>query len=204
MAVSDKIAVIHRGRIEQVGNPSELYESPKSSFVAAFIGDTNFLDGRVDVTVAKDYSLLHIHNFPRVLCFTDKQLSPGEFVHLILRPEKLRISREKPEDNSLHNCLEGIVEDVVYRGDHTKYWVRIEGHRLGVSQQHSRFLLDTQPIQWKDRVFVWWHADDSFILERYNASDEKLIEAPSEKVGGTEEDLLKDHQETTSETTSEG
>lgn len=204
MAVSDQIAVIHRGKIEQVGKPSELYESPKSSFVAAFIGDTNFLDGRVDVAVAKDYSLLKINDFPRVLCFNDKQLSPGEFVHLILRPEKLRISRERPEQNPLHNCLEGTVEDVVYRGDHTKYWVKIEGHRLGVSQQHSRFLLDTQPIQWKDRVFVWWHADDSFILEHYNASDEKLIEAPSEKVGGVEEDVLKDTPELTSVPSGEG
>ena len=97
MAVSDAIAVIHRGKIEQVGKPVELYESPKSSFVAAFIGDTNFLDGRVDITVAKDYSLLKIKDFPPVLCFNDKQLSPGECVHLILRPEKLRISRERPE-----------------------------------------------------------------------------------------------------------
>jgi spermidine/putrescine transport system ATP-binding protein len=204
MAVSDQIAVIHKGRIEQVGKPSELYESPKSSFVAAFIGDTNFLDGRVDVTVAKDYSLLKIEGFPSVLCFNDKQLSPGESVHLILRPEKLRISREHPEYNPLHNCLEGSVEDVVYRGDHTKYWVKIDGHRLGVSLQHSRFLLDTQPIQWKDRVFVWWHADDSFILERYNASDEKLIEAPSEKVGGVEEDVLRDSHEIVSQSISGG
>jgi spermidine/putrescine transport system ATP-binding protein len=58
-------------------------------------------------------------------------------------------------------------------------------------------LLDTQPIQWKDKVFVWWHADDSFILERYNASDEKLIEAPAGRVGGVEEDLLQDRPKET-------
>lgn len=193
MAVSDSIAVIHRGKLEQIGKPSELYESPRSSFVAAFIGDTNFLDGKVDASIAKDYSLLQISGLPQVLCFNDKQLSPGESVHLILRPEKLRISRDRPEPNPLLNCLEGVVEDVVYRGDSTKYWVKIGDHRLGVSQQHSRFLLDTpQPITWKDRVFVSWHADDSFILERYNASDEKLIEAPSEKVGSIEEDVIRD------------
>lgn len=195
MAVSDSIAVIHRGKIEQVGKPSELYESPTSSFVAAFIGDTNFLDGMVDKSVAKDYSLLQIDGLPSVLCFNDKKLSPGESVHLILRPEKLRISCDRPEQNPLHNCLEGIVEDVVYQGDHTKYWVKVGEHRLGVSQQHSRFLLDTQPIQWKDKVFVSWHADDSFILERYNASDQKLIEAPSDKVGSIEEDVIKDRPE---------
>jgi len=187
MAVSDQIAVLHRGKIEQVGRPCELYESPRSSFVAAFIGDTNFLDGTVDVSVEKDYSQLHIEDFPPVLCFNDKKLSPGELVHLSLRPEKLRISREKPADHPLHNALKGVVEDVVYQGDHTKYWVRIGGYRLGVTQQHGRFLLDTQQITWKDEVWVWWHADDSYILERYDASDEKLIEAPSEKVGENEE-----------------
>jgi spermidine/putrescine transport system ATP-binding protein len=192
MTVSDAIAVLHHGKIEQIGKPSELYESPKSSFVAAFIGDTNFLDGRVDTEITKEYSRLHIKNFPSVVCFNDKQLSTGELVHLILRPEKLRISREKPESHPHHNCVQGIVEDVVYKGDHTKYWVVVEGHRLGVTQQHSRFLLDTQPITWKDHVYIWWHADDGFILERYNASDEKMVQAPVDKVGSIEEDVLKD------------
>jgi spermidine/putrescine transport system ATP-binding protein len=192
MAVSDSIAVMHHGSVEQIGRPSELYESPKSSFVAAFIGDTNFFDMRVDSAVTKEYSRLITEHFPPIICFNDKQLSKGEFVHLILRPEKLRISREKPEEDPLHNCLKGVVEDVVYKGDHTKYWVKVDGHRLGVTQQHSRFLLDTQPITWKDNVYIWWHADDGFILEKYNPSDEKLIEAPAEKVGATEETLLKD------------
>ena len=188
MAVSDRIAVLHQGRIEQIGKPSELYESPRSSFVAAFIGDTNFLDGKVDASVAKDYSRLAIEEFPSVLCFNDKQLSSGELVHLSLRPEKLRISREKPEVHPLLNCVQGVVEDVVYRGDNTKYWVRVEGYLLGVTQQHSRFLLDTHPIEWKDSVWVSWHADDGYVLERYNESDEKLVQAPAEKVGGNEEE----------------
>lgn len=195
MAVSDQIAVLNKGKIEQVGKPSQLYESPKSSFVAAFIGDTNFLDGKVDTAVSEEYSQLAIENFPKVLCFNDKKLSPGDNVHLSLRPEKLRISRDKPELNKFCNCLQGIVEDVVYKGDHTKFWVRIEGHRLGVKQQHGRFLLDTQPILWKDKVWVWWHADDGFILERFNASDQKLIEVPSDKVTAIEDEPQKEVEE---------
>jgi len=188
MAVSDEIAVLHQGKIEQVGRPCELYESPKSSFVAAFIGDTNFLDGRVSKTAAKEYSQLHIEEFPEVLCYNDKKLSPGELVHLSVRPEKIRISLEKPPEHDLQNCLQGTVEDVVYKGDHTKYWVKIGGHRIAVTQQHSRFLLDTKPIKWKDEVWIRWHADDGYILERYDALDEKLVEAPSEKVGEIEEE----------------
>lgn len=176
MAVSDKIAVLHKGKIEQIGKPSELYESPKSSFVAAFIGDANFFDGRVDVKVAKEYSQILIEDMPPIICFNDKQISEGEQVHLIIRPEKFRISRERPQHHPLNNCFQGIVEDAVYKGDHTKYWVRVGSFRIGVTQPHSRFLLDTTPIVWKDTVWLSWHADDSYMLERYNELDEKLSE----------------------------
>ncbi len=196
MAVSDQIAVIHQGKIEQIGKPTELYETPKSSFVAAFIGDTNFLDGIVSGKTGADYSRLDIEEFPSVLCFNDKKISVGELIHLSVRPEKLQISREFPTHlTELHNCVEGVVEDVVYKGDHTKYWVRVQGHRVGVTQQHSRFLLDSFHIEWKDRVWVSWHADDSFFLERYNESDERMIEAPFEAVGESEKDSAEEELE---------
>jgi spermidine/putrescine transport system ATP-binding protein len=187
MAVSDQIAVFRHGKIEQIGSPMELYESPKSSFVAAFIGDTNFLDGVVSEKIDHEYIKLKLDNFPEVICFNDKQLSINDLVHLSIRPEKVHISSEKPKETRFHNTFQAIVEDVVYKGDHTKFWVRIGDYRLAVSQQHSRFLLDHKPITWKDKVFVWWHADDGFMLERYSASDESLTEIPSEKIGDFDE-----------------
>jgi spermidine/putrescine transport system ATP-binding protein len=174
MAVSDQIAVLHKGKVEQIGTPSQLYEAPKSSFVAAFIGDTNFLDGVVAKKTSTDYSLLKLENFPEVLCFNDKQLSVGDPVHLSIRPEKIRISSEKPPEHPHHNVFSGTVEDMVYRGDHTNFWVTVNGHRIAIIQQHSRFLLDEKPIRWKDAVWIWWHADDGFILERYSRSDEEI------------------------------
>ena len=190
IAVSDQIAVLHRGKVEQIGTPMELYEAPRSSFVAAFIGDTNFLDGYVAEKVAKDYSQLFIEDFPDVLCFNDKQLSVGDLVHLSIRPEKIHISKEIPEKHPFHNILTGDVEDIVYHGDHTKFWVRIKGHRIAVLQQHSRFLLDEKPIVWKDKVWIWWHADDGFMLERYSASDERLTELLSDPEGGLEDGTI--------------
>ncbi len=63
MAVSDRIAVLHQGKLEQIGSPMQIYEAPESSFVADFIGDTNFLDGIVFEKVQKEYSLLKIDHF---------------------------------------------------------------------------------------------------------------------------------------------
>lgn len=175
MAVSDQIAVMHKGIIEQVGSPIELYEAPRSSFVASFIGDTNFLDGFVAKKVSDEYSLLKINGFPQVLCFNDKKLSVKDPVHLTIRPEKIHISKEKPAPSEKYNVFQAEVNDVVYRGDHTKFWVTAEGQRLAVTQQHSRFLLDETPITWNDKVWIWWHADDGYMLERYSAQDNTLI-----------------------------
>jgi spermidine/putrescine transport system ATP-binding protein len=167
MAVSDRIAVLHKGKLAQIGSPIQIYETPKSSFVADFIGDTNFLDGIVAEKVEKDYSLLKIDRFPNVLCFNDKQLSVNDLVHLSIRPEKIHISREPPQKQALLNIFPGVVEDVVYKGDHTHFGVRVSEHKISVTQQHSRFLLDEKPIRWTDAVWIWWHADDGFMLERY-------------------------------------
>ena len=109
MSLSDRLAVMKLGRIEQLGTPEEIYEAPRTSFVAAFIGDTNFFNGTVaeplekhsvlegflSVAVDKDYSRLHIEDFPDLECYNDKQIKEGEQIFLSIRPEKLRISRHR-------------------------------------------------------------------------------------------------------------
>ena len=54
--------------------------------------------------------------------------------------------------------------DVVYQGDHTKYWVTIaDDWKIALTRQHTRFMLDEKPITWNDHVFVYWFADDGFM-----------------------------------------
>jgi spermidine/putrescine transport system ATP-binding protein len=185
MSLSDRIAVMREGRIEQLGTPVEIYEAPRNSFVAAFIGDTNFFRGSVSGApdageAAGEYSRLAIQGFPEILCFNDKKLVPGEPVWVSLRPEKLRISRERPAGGALENVVPGNVEDVVYLGSYTKFWVRVSDHRLAVHQQHGRFLLDERPIRWGEPVWLSWHADDGFMLERYSEADVGLLGNPPE------------------------
>ena len=70
--------------------------------------------------------------------------------------------------------------DSGYLGSLTRYWVRVESHRLAVTRQHSRYLLDETPITWDDRVWLRWHADDGYMLKRYQAADEELLSLPPE------------------------
>ena len=183
MSLSDRIAVMNSGRIEQVGTPAEIYEAPRTSFVAAFIGDTNFLEGVVAEHPDPEYSRLRVEGLPDVLVYNDKQIADGHQVFLSIRPEKIQISRDRPEPKPKRTAVPAVVEDVIYLGATTKYWVRAGGHRLQVLRQHARFFLDEKPIRWKDDVWVFWHGDDGFMLEGFRRDDEKLIAVPPQKVG---------------------
>ena len=175
MSLSDRMAVMNEGRIEQTGHPAEIYESPVSSFTAAFIGDTNFFDGTVKELVNKDYSLLSIDGLPDAVCFNDRPRKTGDSVHLSLRPEKMFISGQEPERNGKNNILKGIIENMVYLGSSTKYWVRVGEWLITVQQQHRHFHLDEKPLLWKQEVWLSWNADDGYMLERYRAADESLL-----------------------------
>ena len=180
MSLSDRIAVMNRGRIEQIGTPAEIYEAPTTSFVAAFIGDTNFLCGQVTALVNGEYCRTAIDGLGDVVCFNDKNLRPGNSVTLSIRPEKFRLFRERPEHRERQNILRGKVEDVIYLGAETKFWVRVQEYRLAIVQQHNRFLLDEKPIRWEEEVWVSWYADDGYMLQRYEEADEALLAVPPE------------------------
>jgi len=183
MSLSDRIAVMNAGRIEQIGTPAEIYEAPRTSFVAAFIGDTNFVEGVVAEHPEPEYSRLRIDGLPDVTVYNDKQIADGNKVFLSVRPEKIQISRDRPEAKAKRNAVPAVVEDVIYLGPTTKYWVRAGSHRLQILRQHARFFLDEKPIRWKDDVWVFWHGDDGFMLEGFRRDDEKLIALPPQKVG---------------------
>ena len=85
------------------------------------------------------------------------------------------------------NVLRGIVEDVIYQGDHTRYWVNVGADwRISISRQHTRFMLDEKPINWHDKVYISWFADDGFMLERYSEKDEELLPTPPQAVGDSD------------------
>ncbi|MCP5546272.1 MAG: ABC transporter ATP-binding protein [Akkermansiaceae bacterium] len=180
MSISDHIAVMNKGRIEQIGKPAEIYETPRTSFVAAFIGDTNFLEGRISETLSERFSKADIPGLGAVIIDNDKPVRPGDRIHLSLRPEKLVVSREKPAQAEWDNALPGTIEDVIYFGSHTRYWVRSGEYRLCAEQQHRTFLLDELPPKWGDEVWLRWHANDGFLLDQYREEDEELLTLPEE------------------------
>lgn len=179
MSLSDRIAVINKGKVEQLDSPAKIYEAPVSSFVAAFIGDTNFFEGTIE-SVDGDYCTILVPGFGAIKAYNDKNLSPSQKVHLSVRPEKIRVTKDPPppEKGASINVFQSKVTDVVYQGVYTKYWVRCAERSISSMKPHSRFLLDQETITWNDRAYVWWHPDDAYMIENFSELDEGLIQTP--------------------------
>jgi spermidine/putrescine transport system ATP-binding protein len=166
MSVSDRIAVMQEGNILQTGTPFEIYESPADMFVADFIGASNTLEGKV-IEVTENRARIMTPETGVVTVDQDKPLKIGDMIRVTLRPEKIQISKKEPSlDISLWNRISGRVDQMIYTGSHTRFIVKSgEGKVFKVFKQHAQYFTTEEPIQWEDQVFIWWHADDSFIVE---------------------------------------
>ena len=166
MSLSDRIAVINCGAVEQLDAPAKIYEAPVSRFVASFIGETNFFSGEI-VSVEGDYCFIQPEGFSKIKAFNDKVLKVGQRVDLSVRPEKIRVTLAPPppEKGASINVFPSTVQDIVYQGVYTKYWIKSGDMKVAAMKPHSRFLLDQEPITWNDEVFLWWHPDDGYMVE---------------------------------------
>lgn len=165
LSVSDRVAVMHQGNILQVGTPSQIYESPADMFVADFIGETNFLQGEV-LSVNGDTGVMKTENAGNISFFLDKPVKVGDKVKVTVRPEKIHISKNKPEGSEKINVLFGEVDKLIYTGFQTKYFVNTEKSFLfKVFKQHIKYFMDEPVIDWYDKVFISWNSNDSYLVE---------------------------------------
>lgn len=176
LSVSDRLAVMCQGDVLQVGTPHEIYESPATDFVARFIGETNLFDGTVVSVEPMEHPkaaenetmvTLDIPELGRIKVTTVDNVAPGMKVSFTIRPEKIAISTEKPtlKRNDI-NLFEGIVDEPIYSGFQTKFYVRLsEQTVLKVMKQHSNYSDEGPDIVWKDSVYISWSADDGYIVE---------------------------------------
>lgn len=193
LSVSDRIAVMNAGKVLQVGKPSEIYESPATQFVAQFIGETNLFEATVvdcvdhlvqgkenDFMVTCDVPTLGkqaplpsdtVENtaMDKYMQVTDfEHTEKGQKVAFAIRPEKIRITQTPPDTGGRTdiNVFEGIVEEPVYSGFQSKFYVRLQnGALLKVFKQHTNYMENGPLIQWKDKVYVSWSAEDGYIVE---------------------------------------
>ncbi|MBN1306909.1 MAG: ABC transporter ATP-binding protein [Chitinispirillaceae bacterium] len=166
ISVSDRVAVFNAGKIHQIGTPVEIYESPADGFVAIFIGETNFITGTVREMADNGYALIDTGPIGSLIVNADKKVSIGDTVKMTVRPEKINISAEDPQQLAAHvNVLRGSVEEIIYTGFQSKYFVNVADTLFRVFKQHINCRLNEKSISWKDRAFIWWSADDGYMVE---------------------------------------
>ena len=164
LAMSDRVAVMHQGRVLQVGRPQDLYEAPNSAFVARFIGVSNELRGIVRRIEGKG-AVLQAQDFPgevRMALPDRTTLQEGSVVTLLLRPERLRLSMQPPSVSG-EQSLAGLVEKVLYSGSDRRYLVRF-GERLVWNVRVPNDEAGQKGLQRGDAVHVRWHMADAVVL----------------------------------------
>ena len=128
LTMSDRIAVLHRGRVQQLDRPERIYETPVNAFVARFIGENTRLDGRIE-GVDGTRCTVRIAGHSLVDGSLAAALGPGAPVTLSLRPERVQIARAAPTIEGGDRCrLTGRLREVIYLGDHVRARVVIPGN----------------------------------------------------------------------------
>ncbi|MBZ9761746.1 ABC transporter ATP-binding protein [Mesorhizobium sp. CA8] len=138
LTMSDRIAVMRDGSLEQIGSPAELYDGPATPFVADFVGKTNFLEGEcrsyngtgLEIGIGQS-GFIRLVQCPPALTVLPK---PGDRVRLAVRPEQIRLLRPGEADGP---ALEGVVETVIFVGSFRTFLVRLPGGELVHVQVHA-------------------------------------------------------------------
>lgn len=166
LTVADQMAIMnHKGEIEQIGTPKEIYEFPISSFVARFVGTTNLFHGTLNPESAEPtIDIEGLGCFKVALPQKKSWMTPGCPVLMSIRPEKILISKKEAKHFSNH--LKGVVQSIVYHGRSTQYNVTLKnGMRVQVFEQNEEHF-PQEVIDYDNEVNLYWQKENVVILER--------------------------------------
>ncbi len=163
MTMSDRIAVMNQGHLEQLDDPESLYERPSTRFVAGFLGISNLLPGAVEGTDER-YATIRMADAtsvraPSALVGSHAAVSVG------VRPEKIRLREPADETPDGHNRMPGVIRDASYLGVSTQYQVEARGGaRLTVYEQNVERATRAELWAPGEEVLLTWSPDHSFVV----------------------------------------
>jgi spermidine/putrescine transport system ATP-binding protein len=162
LSLSDRIAVMNQGKIEQIGTPSQIYEQPQTSFVADFIGDTNLFSGEIAGVDGSKIEIVTKTGLTIVVSRSDQ--TPTELSQLVVvsvRPEKIQLSLYQP--NLPTNCFEGRLVNIMYLGTHINYVVELaHGISISVLQPNVFGNLPNRDTP----IYAWWAENDCLAISQ--------------------------------------
>ena len=161
LIMSDRIAVMNQGRIEQAGSPSDLYDQPATRFVAGFIGESNFLEGEVAGLQGRDVAATVAG--ATVVAISRQPPAVGARVVLAIRPEKIGFrDLSAPVPQARLNTIKAVVREVTFVGEMHRYVLEIAPGVTLVAKQQHRFQMKARAPG--ERVMIEWHVEDSLVV----------------------------------------
>jgi putrescine transport system ATP-binding protein len=162
MTLGNRIGVMDRGRIVQIGTPRQIYEYPVSRFVAEFIGSVNIFVGHLVEDEADHVRIACAEAGSDIYVNHGVEAPPDAEIAIALRPEKLRLCKSDP--GLALNCVAGQVEEIAYLGESSLYLVRLASGKLIRVSTLNRGREPDDEILWGDRVWCHWAADSAAVL----------------------------------------
>ncbi len=162
LTLSDRIAVMSKGDVLEIESPTRLYESPRTHFVADFIGTMNFFDGAIR-GIENGCATINSNSLGEVRAVAEEGMRPGSEVVVAIRPEKLQLVFEPPKDRI--NAVEGRMGPSAYLGDRSHFYVHIPNRDLPVSVALQNLERSIEKIQRPDQaVWLTWSQDAVVLL----------------------------------------
>jgi len=163
LIMADRIAIMNDGKIEQIGTPDEIYNFPKTRFVADFIGESNFIKGVVSKIVDSKAEVLIGSNNVIAAAFKNEKPSINNEVSCFVRPEKIKISKLKQGKSDSINQLEGIIAKIIFKGDINFFEVKIdENISIKVTEQNYQL---SSSFKVNEKVNLNWEIDNTLIID---------------------------------------
>ena len=180
LTMSDRIAVMHRGEVEQVAGPEAVYERPASAFVAGFIGVSNLMPGRLE-RVAGESASLRLDAGVSLSVPAPEGLAAGASCHAVVRPEKLTLSRVEATAPDGRPSVRGTVESALYLGTATQVLVRLPGAvRVTVLVPSSDEAMREGLPAAGDAVRISWAGEHTHVVRGSAAAEETIETADTE------------------------
>lgn len=150
LSMSDRIAIVKNGKIEQIDTPENIYNKPSSLYVASFIGDANIIDSKIEKI---DDKRIYLDN--NITVVNNNKFKCEDKVKIVIRPENIKVSNNIKKDNSLN----GIVNELIYDGANTKLMVKVNELILKV-------LVFGNDKKYKlgDDISLYWNIDDVLVF----------------------------------------
>jgi putrescine transport system ATP-binding protein len=164
MTLSTRIAVMDKGRFLQVGTPKEIYEYPESRFVADFIGTINMFECNVTHIGDESISVTCDDLGTELNALGSYDIDIGQHICVAVRPEKIFISLERPDDAKEDVCISGVVDDLGYFGNRSLYRIRLESGRMIQVSLQNRRRSATRFAEWEDKVWVTWRPRSAVVI----------------------------------------